>query len=182
MGLFGSKDERKAIKAKAEAGRAKINPLLKMVERANYSGAIHLAALELHDDEVVEFAATGEFEGKGSCLLLTDERVIICGQKGLSVSKHVLNYANVDRVDVGLGLGGASATFFHGSEKTEFEKSAHGPLDDIRTIVQSHQADISTPQAQAVGLQDLERLAQLHARGILTDEEFSAAKNKALGL
>jgi len=29
---------------------------------------------------------------------------------------------------------------------------------------------------------ELERLAQLHAQGILTDEEFAAAKKKALGI
>jgi len=29
---------------------------------------------------------------------------------------------------------------------------------------------------------ELERLAQLHTQGVLTDEEFTAAKKKALGI
>jgi hypothetical protein len=29
---------------------------------------------------------------------------------------------------------------------------------------------------------ELERLAQLHTQGVLTDEEFAAAKKKALGI
>lgn len=43
------------------------------------------------------------------------------------------------------------------------------------------------PLAQAPAAQDpvetqLQQLAQLHAQGILTDEEFAAAKAKALGI
>lgn len=182
MGLFGNKETRQANKAKADAGKAQIEPLLSKVERISNAGAIHLAALELKDSETVEYAATGEFEGKGSCLLLTNERIVICGQKGASTAKHVLQYSNVDRVDVGMGLGGSSVSFFHGSEESRFEKSAHGALDEVRNIVETHRATGNAPAAGGVGVEDLAKLAELHAAGVLTDEEFAAAKAKALGL
>ncbi len=38
----------------------------------------------------------------------------------------------------------------------------------------------STPPTDAAG--EVERLAQLHASGALTDDEFTAAKAKALGI
>ena len=38
------------------------------------------------------------------------------------------------------------------------------------------------PQAEDDTAAKLENLAQLHAQGVLTDEEFAAAKAKALGI
>jgi len=49
------------------------------------------------------------------------------------------------------------------------------------------QAQQAAPQAAAAPAQDdpmaeVEKLAQMHTAGILTDEEFAAAKAKALGI
>jgi hypothetical protein len=38
------------------------------------------------------------------------------------------------------------------------------------------------PQAEDDQTEQLQNLAQLHAQGVLTDEEFAAAKAKALGI
>lgn len=40
----------------------------------------------------------------------------------------------------------------------------------------------SSPSSVGTDLDELEKLAELHARGILTDEEFSAKKAQILGL
>ena len=44
------------------------------------------------------------------------------------------------------------------------------------------QAQQPAPPAEDPQMAELQKLAQLHAQGILTDEEFAAAKAKALGL
>jgi len=50
-----------------------------------------------------------------------------------------------------------------------------GILDRFRSAVQPSPASPS-------GVDEVARLAELHAQGILTDDEFTAAKRKALGL
>lgn len=40
----------------------------------------------------------------------------------------------------------------------------------------------ATPLAATAATSDLERLADLHTRGVLTDDEFSAKKKQVLGL
>ena len=52
---------------------------------------------------------------------------------------------------------------------------------------QQAEAPVVAPAADAAGPQDaqmeqLQNLAQLHSQGILSDEEFAAAKAKALGI
>lgn len=184
MGIFSRKSSAKVDPVRTN--RVQIESKLKALERYVHPMAIGYAAMEVKDGEIVEYAAVGEYEDRAACLVLTNERIIICALKGLKYSKHVLNYEHVDRVDVGLTLKGSSVTFYHGSEKTEMANSAHGELDEIREIVKTHrttqkQAE-SSASSGAAPVQDIEKLAQLHAAGILTDEEFSAAKAKALGL
>ena len=50
--------------------------------------------------------------------------------------------------------------------------------------LQAQQAAAATPAAPAVDPKtaELQNLANLHAQGVLTDEEYSAAKAKALGI
>lgn len=61
-------------------------------------------------------------------------------------------------------------------------------LDDAAArAVAAHQQPAPAPTASAAPAPDdalarLERLAQLHQQGLLSDEEFSAAKAKLLGL
>jgi len=46
----------------------------------------------------------------------------------------------------------------------------------------AEQAPAPPPPAEDDATAQLENLAQLHAQGVLTDEEFAAAKAKALGI
>ena len=58
-------------------------------------------------------------------------------------------------------------------------------FEELRAAIEAAMAARMAPQqpvAGASGAGELERLADLHARGVLTAEEFAAAKAKALGL
>ncbi len=60
------------------------------------------------------------------------------------------------------------------------KKSAQGQQADLRaTTRKSRPAQYAPPPADPAD--QIEHLAQLHASGALTDEEFAAAKAKALG-
>ena len=181
MGFFGKmKEEREKNTAKAKDGKEQINPLLKRVETVANAAAIHTAALELHDGENVEYASTGEYHDSKACLLLTNERIIIASASGLSQGKDIIDYSSVDRVEVGIGLKGSWVALHYGSTSAKLEKSAHGALDEIRDIVSKHKKASSS--APGTDLDQLAKLAELHSDGVLTDEEFAAAKAKALGL
>lgn len=185
MGIFGNlRETRAANKAKAEAGKALIHPHLNKAEKLANNGAIHLAALELRDGEQVLFASCGKFEEAPACLTMTDTRVIITSQKGTTTGKAVLDYDTIDRVDCSMGMLGAGVTFYHGSQRTTFENSSHGPLDKLRDLVAEHRTTAAPAAAAAPvdGVEQVAKLAELHAAGVLTDEEFAAAKAKALGL
>ena len=47
---------------------------------------------------------------------------------------------------------------------------------------QAAQQQAAAPAPQADSTADLQNLANLHAQGVLTDEEFAAAKAKLLGI
>ncbi len=47
---------------------------------------------------------------------------------------------------------------------------------------QQYQQQAPPPEPEDDGTAKLQELAQLHAQGVLTDEEFAAAKAKALGI
>ncbi len=51
----------------------------------------------------------------------------------------------------------------------------------VEAAIAAHHAP-SAPAAPASGAEEVARLADLHERGILSDEEFTAAKARALGL
>jgi hypothetical protein len=64
-------------------------------------------------------------------------------------------------------------------------KSQAAPFLELRDAVEAAIVAQHTPQAAAVpasGAVEVARLAELHASGILTDDEFAAAKTRALGL
>ena len=48
--------------------------------------------------------------------------------------------------------------------------------------LQAQQAAAAAPPAEDDVMAEITKLAQMHAAGILTDEEFAAAKAKALGI
>lgn len=55
---------------------------------------------------------------------------------------------------------------------------------DMQSLKDAIEAAMNAPTAPSVsgGVDQLEKLAQLHAQGVLSDEEFTAAKAKALGI
>jgi hypothetical protein len=54
------------------------------------------------------------------------------------------------------------------------------PLSDFDNMIASY-SNTTKPTTNA-GLDDLEKLADLHNRGIITEEEFTASKKKILGI
>jgi hypothetical protein len=91
----------------------------------------------------------------------------------------------------GVGIVGVAAVAHHASNKGAQQQAAADQQAADQQTIADQQAALAaqeqapaTPAAPAVDPQmaQLENLANLHTQGILSDEEFAAAKAKALGI
>jgi Short C-terminal domain len=88
----------------------------------------------------------------------------------------------------GVGIVGVAAVAHHASAKgAQQQAAADQQAADQQTIADQQAAIDAQAVAAPASAADpqtaqLENLASLHAQGILTDEEFAAAKAKALGI
>lgn len=188
MAFFGRKSgeekaEAKAAKQARDLKRKAVAGMVSKVEQLNYGSALNVVSDEVRLDEEALFVATGELDSEDAkaALVATDTRIVIGWMKGLSVGTVEIPYADIDQIDTGTKLSGTWVTLHHGSHARTLEKSGTKDLEKLKQVVRDHQAT-STPAQSPGASMSLEKLAELHAAGILTDEEFSAAKAKALGL
>lgn len=189
MALFSRKSpEEKAAKqeekAVLEGKRKALADRVSRIERLNNGSAINVAADEIRDDEVIHFAATGELDNQDAkaALAATDQRIIIGWMKGFNLGHAEIRYEDIDQIDTGSKLNGTWATLRHGSHSTTLEKSATKNLDHLRNIVRERQGIPTQAPESSSATDQLSKLAELHAAGVLTDDEFAAAKAKALGM
>ena len=78
--------------------------------------------------------------------------------------------------------GGCRGAIAHHERKTYADEQAaddQAPSDDQAPADDQEQPQYAPPAADPAD--ELEHLAQLHASGVLTDDEFTAAKAKILG-
>jgi len=66
------------------------------------------------------------------------------------------------------------------SGRVQRRQAARYDEQDAQQYAQQPPPPVAAPQDDANA--QLQNLAQLHAQGVLTDEEFAAAKAKALGI
>ncbi len=87
----------------------------------------------------------------------------------------------------GVGIVGVAAVAHHANKKgAQQQAAADQQAADQQTIAaqQTAPAAPAAPEQPAVDptTAELQNLANLHTQGILSDEEFAAAKAKALGI
>ena len=68
------------------------------------------------------------------------------------------------------------------SGRVHRRQAARWEQEDAQQYAQEQQQYAPPPPQEDDQTAQLQNLAQLHAQGVLTDEEFAAAKAKALGL
>jgi Short C-terminal domain len=87
-----------------------------------------------------------------------------------------------------VGVAGGAAMAHHERKKADEQGYDEAPADDGQASADDGQAPADDGQDQAQyappaadPADEIEHLAQLHASGALTDDEFTAAKTKILG-
>jgi hypothetical protein len=90
----------------------------------------------------------------------------------------------------GVGIVGVAAVAHHANKKGSQQQAAADQQAADQQTIAAQQSALDAQQAPAASAApavdpqtaQLQNLADLHTQGILSDEEFSAAKAKALGI
>lgn len=149
----------------------------------------HLGNL-LRFSEHVQELGQGQFAGKQGLVVLTDERIFFLEK---SLGSETMEQFDLDAItSVGLAkkITGETLRIFTAGHTTEIKSMGHGQGDAIerafRTVQHSRQ-QTATAQARPASapnedpITQIERLASLRDRGLLSSEEFEAKKAELIG-
>lgn len=148
----------------------------------------------LWEDEKIEKLVQGLYEGSNGILVATNKRLIFVDKGvfwGLRVEDFPYDKITSIQYETGMILG--KIIIFASGNKAAIENInkniARNFADYVRARISSVKEHASLPKESPTYntdsdkiLNQLERLSKLHISGDLTDDEFSVAKKKLLGL
>ncbi len=143
----------------------------------------HLGNL-LHYSEHVHELGQGQYQGKQGLVVLTDERVFFLEK---SLGGETLEQFDLDVITsmtVSKKMTGETLQIFTAGHTADIKSMGHGQADALdrafRTVRQSHHqtaaAQVPPTPAATDPIMQIERLAALRDRGLLSNEEFEAKK------
>ncbi|MDJ0358449.1 PH domain-containing protein [Paenarthrobacter sp. PH39-S1] len=139
----------------------------------------HLANV-LDRGETVNAIGVGRFENKAGIAAATDRRLLFLEKSIGSEDLTSFSLGAIQAIDLKKALGGETLTINHSGTKAAITALGHGQGDSLIRAIRAAQAAHTPPQPSAAPAIDvigqLERLSELHAKGILNDEEFQAQK------
>lgn len=163
-----------------------------MAKSERFFGSMELANLvnEMTPGEAVQMMASCNIDGNAGLIVLTDRRILAKDRKAWSASTREIQPKSITSISTGKKLTGETLTLTVSNADVEVTTLQHGRgkqlADRIRKMMAVPTSSASAPaapQSQSGGAADeLMKLAELHAAGVLTDEEFTAAKARALDL
>lgn len=139
----------------------------------------------LDADELVLAIGVGQYSGKAGIAALTNKRLFFM-EKSMLGSEDMTEFPLdvIGAISLSKKMTGETLTISHSGTTAVISALGHGQGD---TIVRSfrqmreQQRDATVPEAPVVDpLAQIERLADLHTKGILTDEEFQTQKAQLL--
>lgn len=141
------------------------------------SAGVHVAQA-LAPDEAVHALYGAQIDGKGAIIALTDRRIL--AGYGFLPRTTSIDYKAINQVESGL-----TSVKIQGSG-VELQAKSVARKDDLLAAIQdrrqaAHASPIAASASAAPDPTDqLAKLAELHAAGVLTDEEFAAKKAEIL--
>lgn len=141
----------------------------------------HLANV-LDRGEFVHAIGIGNLDGKMGIVALTDRRLIFL-EKSIG-SENVVEFAltSIGAMSLGKKMGGETLTITHSGTSATITSLQHGQGDAIARKFREikDQPTAANATAEADPIDQIERLAALRDRGILSEEEFQAQKTQLL--
>lgn len=115
-------------------------------------------------------------------LAVTNQRLIFRGSYATKVLVETHPLGSTTGVSYARGKIAGTLGVKNGSETIEYAASSSLMDDFMESVRSASSVESSVPEASASSATDeLAKLADLHAQGILSDEEFSAAKQRIIG-
>ncbi|MET3934869.1 PH domain-containing protein [Arthrobacter sp. OAP107] len=145
----------------------------------------HLANV-LDRGETVQAIGVGRLENKAGIVAATDRRLLFLEKSIGSEDLTSFSLGAIQAVDLKKVIGGETLTINHSGTKASVTALGHGQGDSLAKAIRNaqttsaHQPTAPDPAPVTAPADDfiaqLERLGELHAKGILNDEEFQAQK------
>ncbi|MNB67242.1 hypothetical protein D3C81_309200 [compost metagenome] len=122
---------------------------------------------------------------RNGVFLATDRRIFFYGKKMFGFDAESFPYSNISSYEFGKGAMGRTISFFASGNKVRMKWINIGEVDSFMSVIQEKagKKEQSADSKESVDVVDqIKRLAELRDQGILTEEEFSAKKQKLLGI
>lgn len=143
----------------------------------------HLSNL-LDYEEHVHVAAVGNLGGKLGLVALTDHRLMFVEKSIGNESLTEFDLGAINALSLGKRIGGEALSVSHSGRTAVINQLGHGLGDSIVRKYRELKAAAAAPAAPAAAapdpLEQLDRLAALRDRGVLTEEEFQTQKAQLL--
>lgn len=139
----------------------------------------------LDADELVRAIGVGQYASKAGIAVLTDKRLFFM-EKSMLGSEDMTEFAldAIGAISLSKKMSGETLTITHSGTKAEITTLGHGQGDSIVRSFRQLKEQPKGATAPEVSVLDplvqIERLADLHSKGILTDEEFQTQKAQLL--
>jgi len=139
----------------------------------------HLSNLLRHSEHVVELGQ-GQYEGKQGLVVLTDERLFFLEESLGSETLEQFDLDVITSMSVNKTMTGETLQIFTAGHTAGIKSMGHGQADALerafRTRQQPAAAAFSAAAAGEDPITQIERLASLRDRGLLSNDEFEAKK------
>ncbi|WP_312811129.1 SHOCT domain-containing protein [Corynebacterium variabile] len=140
---------------------------------------------DLRAGENVLQMVTGSVDGHVALIIITTRRILTKDKGAFDKASREILPKHVTSISTGRKLGNDWLHLTVSGQQVKFTSMRAGRADQLAEHIRRLRDAETTPTADTPagpGVDDLARLAELHAAGVLTDDEFTAAKAKALGL
>ena len=146
----------------------------------------------LWENEFPEKLITGRYNNGWGILVATNRRLIFIDKGMLSLKVEDFSYDKIASIESKTGVVFGSLTIYASGNKEKFEYAdkelLRGFADFLRAKLSTQKSQsspaapspVENPSLTISVADELEKLAGLRDRGIITDEEFSAQKAKLL--
>lgn len=178
MGIFKKNNDKKQDEVLIKERQSALLEHLPKLLRRRYIMAARVAGAQLKDGEAYNHLIAGELNGIRTFVIPTDSRILIAGLSGIKSTVHELRYEDISEV----GAEGATLILRDGSHTVELKRCITPTMKEVTEEIHARAEELRQTPSTSSGVSEIEKLAELHAAGVLTDEEFAAAKAKALGL
>lgn len=169
--------------------------LAKMDKSAKFFGGAELPTIldDMRPGERVTLIASGNTGKSLAVIVLTTTRVLIKDRGLAETAMREIDPTQITSITTGKKLKGESVELTVSGSSISIEGMMHGRGTELANAIRDLKASstsaaapvaFAAPAAAAPvdAVEQVAKLAELHAAGVLTDEEFAAAKAKALGL